>query len=617
MASEAAQVIASEPSVMFVGSGISIPSPSDLPSAYGAASSFLRRVADGIVPSPLMDELLQRRGVLPEFVYGLAERHSDHHVYEVWRSLELWRSKPGVFSANAGHLAAVHVAVRWGTPVLTPNFDTFLEDAAEKLGLEPRVSVATPGQAFEPTMARAGEVAIWKLHGTSLAPGTIFSSVRTLTMPVTGLRERLRDAVPASTRLLLAGYSGRDLDLFPVLAAGAARKKPIWVDLHFDSDHRAQLLNPAAAQVVAPFDEVARLYALRCDGQLRAAVEASDRLARSQGHAALAAALKAQVGERFEQAAGALSKEAGRRLLLGELLINGGMSESALVVLRGANCDGASRSEQVRLMAKAEWELGHFRSSEAMARDRLRERTPAAERDILRFAVTAARMRAIVPPQGLEGTVPARRGEVIIIALHAGFSFLAAAPRALCPARIPEPTRTPLVETWVEHGIRLAATLQVFSTHGARSMPRPMVGVFVWVWKALRGLALRIGYAEGVGNSGRYLARLGVPDPDGIRAAHEFLGHFLGVSIAHRDAATRAIDHGDTSLAIHEYERGLEIARLQKDPVLLLTFVPLARRLGIPLHVERTAITGIEADWTSGYLGWLDRHLDAAGDSSD
>lgn len=605
---EAAQVMAGEPSVMFVGSGISIPSPSDLPSAYGAVSSFIRKVAEGILPLPLLDELLNTRGVLPEFVYGLAERHSSSHVYDVWKSLELWRSKPDVFGANAGHLAAIHVANRWGTPVLTPNFDTFLEDAAERLGLMPRVSVATPGQAFEPRVVRPGEVAIWKLHGTALAPETIFSSVRTLTMPVRGLRQRVREAVPAATRLVFAGYSGRDLDLFPVLAQAVSRKEAIWVDLHFGSDHRAQLLNPVAAQVVAPFDEVARLYGLQSDDTLRAAIEAADQLARSEGRAAMAEALREQLARCFEEAAGSLSDEAGRRLLLGELMINGGMSEPALAVLSGATCYAALRSEQVRLMAKAEWELGHFHRSEAMARERLRERPAPAERDLLRFAVVAARMRAIVPPQGLEGTTPARRSDVGKIALYAGASFLAAAPRALRAGRIPEPTRTPLLENWVEHGIRLAAALHILLSRGASGMPRPIARVMVGIWKGLRMLAVRVGYAEGLGNAERYLHRLGWSDSDGLSAAHEFLGHFLGVGIARRDAAARALDRGDVPLAMQEYKRGLEIAQLQQDPVLLLTFMPLSKRLGVPLRVERTRISGIEATWIPGFLEWLDRN---------
>lgn len=606
MAADAAQTMAGEPCVLFVGSGISTPSPSNLPSAYGAVSVFLRRVAQGIVPLGLMDELLDRRGVLPEYVYGLAERHFGPRVYDVWTALELWRTVPNTFAPNAGHISTVHAASKSRTPVLTPNFDTYLEEAAERLGIQPRVSVARPGQAFEPVVAGTGQVAIWKLHGTALEPGTVFSSVRTLTMPVRGLREQLRAAVPVSTRLILAGYSGRDLDLFPVLAGGRSRKRPIWVDLSFGSEHRARLLNPAADEVVAPFDEVAQLYAALCDDRLRATVEGSERLAHSAGHASSAATLEADIAARFDAVAAELTDEAGRRLVLAELLINGGLAGAAVGVLNNGTYVGPSKSEQVRLLAKAQWELGKFRTSETLAREGLRGATQAGERNALRFAVTAARMRAAVPPAGLPGTAPAPHRLIVANAFSAGFNYLRAAPRAMCPSRTPEPTRTPLVEGWIEHGIRLLLALQVFISGPEGSVPRPFDRLFILLWTLLRRQALRAGYAEGIGNSGRYLARLHIHDPDGIRAAHEFLGHFLGVGIAHRDAAAQAIRQGDLELARREFYRGLDVARMQGDPVLMLTFVPLAEKLGATLTLDKKLIAGIEADWAVDYVAWLD-----------
>ncbi|QLQ16089.1 MAG: hypothetical protein HZY73_11020 [Micropruina sp.] len=616
-AAEVAQILGAEPCVLFVGSGISIPAPSDLPSASAAAGAFVRRLSAGIVNPLLLDELFDVRGILPEFIYGLAERHFGDGVYDVWKCLELWRNQRDVFSANAGHLAAIHVAARWHTPVLTPNFDSYLEDAAERLGLEPRVTVAMPGTVFEPLTVGAGQVGIWKLHGTALTPATVFSSVRTLTMPVRGLREHLRAAVPPETRLVLAGYSGRDLDLFPVLAAGASRTLPVWVDLHFGVDHRSRLLNPAAAQVVASFDDVARCYSRSVNGALRAAVDSSDRLSQAAGHAASAKQLRAEIAACFDKAAAQLSDEASRRLLLGELLINGGMSKEAVKVLKGAKCNGAAESERARLLAKAEWELGRFHTSAEIATRRLRDPIAPGERDTLNFAVTAARMRAVVPPRGLPGVGSVRRTDIIKIGLSAGVSFLRAAPRALFPSHVAEPTRTPLVENWVEHGIRLLATLHLFATPANGRMPRPLAGIFAFAWRAIRAQAIRVGYAEGIGNSGRYMARLGIHDPDGILAAHEFLGHSLGVGIAHRDAAAAAIAAGDAALAIEEYMRGLEIAKLQDDPVLMLTFIPLAKKLGIELRLDPTVVAGIEAGWASNYLDWLSKENTTATAQSD
>lgn len=612
MLDEVARILADERCVVFAGSGVSTSPPSSLISAHRAASVFLRRAAVGVAEAAEVDELLERRGVLPEFIYGLAERHFGQHVYDVWKSLEFWKEYPGVFSANASHLAMIHIAARSHTPILTPNFDSFFESAARRLNLIPQVAVATPGEPFQPAPILPGSVAIWKLHGNAAQPETIFSSVRTLTRPIPNLHEKLREAVPKSARLVFAGYSGRDMDLFPVLAEIARVCPTVWVDVRFGATHRARVLNPAAIEVVAPFDAVARKYAsFADDDRLAVAIRNTDAISRSTLHNQELPKLEWRVERVFKNTVDTLRDEAGRRLLFGELFINAGMSRSAVSVLEsGLSKGGASsaqNSERARLLAKAYWELGEFKSSEAVAKSRLRRGVSPAEKDALRFAVTAAKVRALMPPSGLPGTAPPPRRRLLLPIISAVSSFLCAAFRATHAGRVPEPTRTPLVEGWVEHGIRIMAAFQLSLCGPNERVSRLTRRGLVRVWNALRRSAQHIGYAEGVGNSGRYLARLVEDVGDGSRTAHEFLGHFLGVAIAHRDAAGRALLTGDLALARKEFDRGVEIARLQDDPVLLLSFVPLAEDLGVSFDVDEALVARIEADWARAYLKWVQR----------
>jgi hypothetical protein len=607
---EAARVLARDRCLLFVGSGVSIPRPSNLPSALGAVTVFLESLSEGILDPDSVRELVDHRKVLPEFVYGVVERHFGDRVYDIWRSLELWREYDGAFAANAGHLAAVHVAARSGMPVLTPNFDTFLEEAAGQLGLEVRVTVAAPERRFVPTYAGSGQVAVWKLHGTATDPTTIFSSVRTLTSPVPGLGLHLRKQLTSGARLVLAGYSGRDLDLFPVLAARQLRPKPMWVDLDFDPDHRSRILCPPATEVAAPFDEVGRQYARLCGGTVQQAANDSELLASNLRHRTSAPVLTAAVTSAICAIARELSEDMARRLVFAELSINAGRSRLAVELLRstrpsGTPCTTAQASERARLLAKAHWELGAFKTSRSIAAQRLPDAAPN-ERHSLRFAVSAADARELVPPPDLAGVSPIPRRELV----SAGFAAVTTYVRAAClsrhPWRVEEPTRTPFVEGRIEHGVRLVAALHTMLARGNGAFAPVERFLLRVCWRTLRRRAQLAGYAEGVGNAERYLARLGT-NTDGGRNTQEFLQHHLGVAIAHRDAASRAHRDGHLAEAQQHLTAGLAVARAHDDPVLMLTFAPVADALGEPIDIDEALLETIEARWAAAHLAWRRR----------
>jgi hypothetical protein len=601
-AKDVARVMFDVPCVLFLGSGISIPDPSGLPSAYDLATVFLKELGVGVLSEIVIVEIL-KRGILPEFLYGLCERHFGPKVYEVWQSLELWRRHSPTMSSNAGHLAAVHVSARWGTPILTPNFDTFLEAAAKTLGIVADVAIARPGAEFRPAITEAGRTAIWKLHGSAGDASTVFSSVRALTAPTLKLRERIRAAVSEDAQLILAGYSGRDLDLFPLLASEGTKRAPIWIDRSFDPDHRFQHLAVAARPVTASFNDVAKEYAGLDRSDLLHSVVQTDIRASSKHYKPTKDVLNAEIATEFERIADQLDDHAARCLLFAELLINCGLASEAVdLTYTITTSTEAQRTECARLRAKALWELGKFRQSRDVSRVRAGEARTRAEKATMKFAILAAEARENIPPRGLPDARPVSRSTLIRSAFSATALLAASAVPAMRPVRIPEPTRTPFVEGWLEHAVRVLIGAHYVVARPDGSVSRFPRLILVPSWKWIRKQCLRVGYAEGIGNAGRYLERMQVAEPGDLRAVHDFLGHKLGIALAHRDAAQRAFGNGDIAAAVIHYEKGMSIADRQSDPVLRLTFMSLARDLGLPFDRMEISLASVEAEWASEYL---------------
>lgn len=591
----AARIMAAEPTVFFLGSGVSVPAPSCLPPAYKAAETFLRQLGSGLVPDDVIKTLLGRE-YLPEFVYGLCERYLGPAVYDVWGALEQWRDVPGAFGPTPGHLVAVHRAQRSGTPIITPNFDTYLEEAAEQLGMAATVTVARPGHEFAPPRRpdpRA--VQIWKLHGTATDPRTVFSSVRTLTAPTSGIRKHLSRAIGGDRRLVIAGYSGRDLDLFPYISAKPLRAPALWVDMYFPDDHRSSLLQPQAEQITAGFDAVALPYlALLDDGVLSAAVEQAVDRVRMLSGGDEEDRFKERVLAHFRSSAAALAAPDRVPLVFAELLINAGMSGAAISLLESHAVATDLEQHRSRLAAKALWQMGRHRTSREFAEGEAPFQASRVAEFLLRSEADAAFARETVPPYPIGAG--AARG--MISAARRGLSslpaVLSATPIVIRPSRLSEPDRTAFVEAWLEHVIRLGAGGQRLLFVITRGSSWPFAWLLRRVWAALRSACVRAGYAQGAGNTARYAARLGVESGGEI---DRFLGYQLGRVIFHRDRATAVVAYGVVDDALQDYLEGVKLARDKDDPVLLMTFKPLADRLGQELQLADEVWAQVEADW--------------------
>lgn len=590
----AASTLLEDACVLFLGSGVSIPAPSSQPSAARVVSGFIREFASGLLADADTDRLLNR-WPLPEYFYGVCERYFGDGVYDVWSSLTFWPDH-GSLSANAGHLAAVHACVRTGQPILTPNFDNLLESAAAALGVPVIRSVASPEEPFAAPAPKAGELHLWKLHGTVERPRSLFSSVRTLTSPVVGLADALESVTRSRARLILAGYSGRDLDLFPTLSASGMEKSPVWIDLGFTPEHRSRFMNSKPTRVLGSFNDVAFAYAQLVGGELLDRVMDAQRRASEGDYAADREALVQRVDKHTRTVAWRFADPHRRRLVLADVLINAGMARRADALLAASPFPAPLRVEGARLSAKAQWEQGRYIDSRRTA-SVAREDTAGEETAVLDFAISVAELREVIPPRGFATVKPVRRVMLAIRALRETRLLIRHRHTYRHARALQEPLRTPFVEGFLEHGIRILLTWQLVATRPGKGVPTPVTRALRRLWLRLFYACRNAGYAEGIGNCARYLARIGGSVP-GVRGVHEFLGHTLGVAIAMRDAAER-VATSDRSAAIRQLEELVAFSEQIDDPTFRLTLVRLGRELAVPIPVDSLRIAQIQARWSS------------------
>ena len=222
--------------VFFAGAGASFDSGAVMPPAVLAASADLflpsgRRFQNdiravlqgaGVPGTPL-------RGIQPEIFYEhLLSLKDDREALGLWRVLEpAWlAAHKARLSPNANHLAIARYSAATGLPVFTTNFDMLFEAAGEALGLT--VETLLPG---EPPAA-AGALWVFKLHGTISRGGVErLGSLQSTMQAISAVDHQMIDRIREATRgraLAFVGYSGCDIDYFPVLAGLPRAQAPFW-----------------------------------------------------------------------------------------------------------------------------------------------------------------------------------------------------------------------------------------------------------------------------------------------------------------------------------------------------------------------------------------------------
>ena len=238
--------------VFLAGAGASFDSGAPMPFA------FLQASADAFLPpeltlKPYRDKVLagssiggsEFQGIQPEVFYEqLLALQPGAEALNLWRALSpVWLSAHGITLApNPNHLAMARYAERTGIPLFTTNFDDLFEKAAAD---SKHLQVHLPGhdkdaaRAFAEGGLTPGELALFKLHGSIIVDGReSLDSLRTTMVSITASNSAVLGALERllrNRRLVLVGYSGSDIDIYPALADFGAGEPPFWFDPQGDS----------------------------------------------------------------------------------------------------------------------------------------------------------------------------------------------------------------------------------------------------------------------------------------------------------------------------------------------------------------------------------------------
>jgi len=229
----------SERRLIVCGAGISMDPPACAPGVWHIMQLARRLLLpdENRVDRHLSDLVLGK--VQPELFFERVAALISPNYLEIWNVVDSSvTAKSPKLTPNLCHYFVVWLAAEHGTPIITMNFDVFLEDAARDLGIKmPRFvpGVASSGSVLE-CVPEPGSTALWKVHG-SLEVNTDGGkpSICTTMSQIVRRNRRLLDALSAwaaMSRLHLVGYSGRDADFFPELA-GLTRRSfgpPLWID---------------------------------------------------------------------------------------------------------------------------------------------------------------------------------------------------------------------------------------------------------------------------------------------------------------------------------------------------------------------------------------------------
>ena len=223
-----------------VGSGVSRPAPASAPSAQQILAASLDTLLDATF-DPSGDQDLKRRirarclpddprdALLPEALYGaIADVYETLDHIALWSALNSTKFLPACGRPNAGHLVLVCLAAQNASPIVTTNFDPFLERAAQILGLTARVIVPDPNGSLRSIGTMEADVTIWKVHGSASEWRTVRSRASDLTQATRIVQGTDFGDVEA---VLFVGYSGTDFDVFPWIAeryTGPSRKT-LWI----------------------------------------------------------------------------------------------------------------------------------------------------------------------------------------------------------------------------------------------------------------------------------------------------------------------------------------------------------------------------------------------------
>lgn len=206
----------------FTGSGIS------KPSGVPMANEILEASARAFLPQhPLVSEVISR--IQPEIFYEklLELTNGDKRRLALWRLLSL------PFQPNINHYFMVKYSYQNRVPLFTTNFDILFEKAATRLGIN--YNSIEGLESFDKEKLDLESLNIIKLHGTIGSNGEV-SQLYVMMTEISKFNASIVEFIQEEMErrsLVIAGYSGRDLDHFPFIrekSKTSSSKEVFWIN---------------------------------------------------------------------------------------------------------------------------------------------------------------------------------------------------------------------------------------------------------------------------------------------------------------------------------------------------------------------------------------------------
>ena len=224
-------VTAGRPLSFLAGAGISCNAPSNIP----MARPYVEAVIDVLpmsesVKASIKDLLESNTLRFEQFMEELQVAYDyDLHILDL---MQFCRAPNALHFFLARSLASGHT-------VLTPNFDSLIEEACSRLGVV--IRTAYDAESTQDALRESGQPVLWKIHGTLQdvrghdCRKSIVATMRRVGAKGEGLcfepgmRAVIEERLNA-TDLIVLGYSGSDdYDIVPALAQISTRRRILWV----------------------------------------------------------------------------------------------------------------------------------------------------------------------------------------------------------------------------------------------------------------------------------------------------------------------------------------------------------------------------------------------------
>jgi hypothetical protein len=195
--------------IFFVGSGVSW-------GCLPTASELLKLGASVYLPADQQENISRISRIQPEIFYQELSYFIGEKAISSFDVLDSPTTRPLL-----AHYLIVWLASKASLPVITTNFDRLLEKAAENLHLSP--NIVGPEGPFSINK----QFEIWKVHGT--VGQKLFALMPQITQPNFKLLAAL-ESLYQENHVCFVGYSGRDVDLFPLIKSFKNLRQPFWID---------------------------------------------------------------------------------------------------------------------------------------------------------------------------------------------------------------------------------------------------------------------------------------------------------------------------------------------------------------------------------------------------